>query len=830
MTSNKPLQFVKKRVLHIDPDERYSRQPKDLEKRAKDAVTQTYIEEEPNIREWAQQLIPTRDGFANYMRSLFPSATWIGRYNLHWLMGDTIAGLTIGFVVVPQAMAYALLARLSPEYGLYTSFVGAALYWLFGTSKDIVIGTTAVGSLLVGRVISKVDEARPGIYSHEEIAKSLSVIAGSILLGLGLLRLGWIIEFIPYVPISAFVTAASITIMSTQLPVALGIKGINTREAPYLVILNTLKALGKTRLDATIGLTSIALLFFIRSLCAGMEVRQPHRKRLWVTVASLRLTFTILLYTFISWLVHRNLSETEVKFRIVGKIQAGFKHAGFPKIQGDLLGLIFPELPAIVIILIIEHIAIAKSFGRQFNYTVNPSQEILAQGAANFFGPFVGGYVCTGSFGASAVLSKAGVRTPLAGLVSALILVLALYALTAVFYYIPMAALAGLIIHATANLITPPRSLYKYWQLSPFELFIWIAGVVLALFISLETSIYATIGLSFALLLVRLARTKGRFLGRVHVYRVTAGNVQDENANAAATSSPMHNESNDLDSNVTSVGVPSRDTFLPLDRDDSTNPDISVESPYPGVFIFRFSEGFNYINQAQHMDHLLSFILAHTCRTKTDDGMKARDRLWNDPGPAKGNAEEIVKLPHLRAIVLDCSAVNNVDITSVQGLIDLRNTLDRYTTPSTVEWHFAGVQNRWTRRALAVAGFGYPAADKPEELGHWTPAYTVASSLAGATDDDQRRAAIATMASEVNDEEKHAGSENSSDAGNVEGEAGNGQSSGEMRKKGHGRDGAKSRLAPVTGVDRPFFHIDLVDAVDAAIRDSRKKDGCEVVS
>lgn len=98
-----------------------------------------------------------------------------------------------------------------------------------------------------------------------------------------------------------------------------------------------------------------------------------------------------------------------------------------------------------MILLIVEHIAIAKSFGRTFSYTVNPSQEMLAQGLANFLGPFVGGYACTGSFGASAVLSKAGVRTPFAGLFSAMILILALYALTGVFYFIPQAALAALI-------------------------------------------------------------------------------------------------------------------------------------------------------------------------------------------------------------------------------------------------------------------------------------------------------------------------------------------------------------------------------------------------
>lgn len=175
----------------------------------------------------------------------------------------------------------------------------------------------------MGRVVTHVQEAEPGVYTNEEVAKALSVIAGSILLFLGLFRLGWIIEFIPYIPISAFVTAASITIMATQLPVALGIKGINTREAPYLVFINTFKSFNKIKLDASIGLTSIALLFFIRDVCAKMEVRQPSRKRMWTSISSLRLTFTILLYTFISWLVHRNTPLAESKFRIVGKIESG---------------------------------------------------------------------------------------------------------------------------------------------------------------------------------------------------------------------------------------------------------------------------------------------------------------------------------------------------------------------------------------------------------------------------------------------------------------------------------------------------------------------------
>jgi len=275
-----------------------------------------------------------------------------------------------------------------------------------------------------------------------------------------------------------------------------------------------------------------------------------------------------------------------------------------------------PELPAIVIILIIEHIAIAKSFGRIFNYTINPSQEIVAQGAANLLGPFVGGYACTGSFGASAVLSKAGVRTPLASLFSAMILVLALYVLTGVFFYIPMAALAGLIIHAVSNLLTPPKALYKYWQLSPFELFIWVAGVVVAVFESLELSIYVTIGLSAALLLFRLSRSKGRFMGKLKIYGLSGGAEEQLHSSKLPEDELSLNEEQRAGCDQ---GQSSRTTFVPLDRMDGSNPNIKVDCPDPGVFIYRFTEGFNYTNEAHHVEALQTYVLGHTRRTREEE-------------------------------------------------------------------------------------------------------------------------------------------------------------------------------------------------------------------
>jgi solute carrier family 26 (sodium-independent sulfate anion transporter), member 11 len=255
------------------------------------------------------------------------AARRLHRWPDHWLRHSAAShGLCSPGAAEPRVCSAYSSSTLHADYhrfGLYTSFTGAVTYWIFGTSKDIVIGTTAVGSLLVGSVISHVEESRPGVYSRPEIAKALSFVTGSILLLVGLLRLGWIVEFIPYVPVSAFVTAASITIMSTQFPVAMGITGINTRESPYKVIINTLRGLPRTQLDAAIGLSCIVILFVIRDVCAKLEQRQPHRKRMWSTISSLRQFLAMFVFTLISFLVHRTLPRGEMKFRLVGHISVG---------------------------------------------------------------------------------------------------------------------------------------------------------------------------------------------------------------------------------------------------------------------------------------------------------------------------------------------------------------------------------------------------------------------------------------------------------------------------------------------------------------------------
>lgn len=269
---------------------------------------------------------------------------------------------------------------------------------------------------------------------------------------------------------------------------------------------------------------------------------------------------------------------------------------GTPTLNPKLLSAILPDLPAAVIIIIIEHIAIGKSFGQINNYAIVPSQEIISLAATNILGTFVGAYASTGSFGGSAIYSKAGVRTPLAGVFTACLLALALYVLTTVLYYIPMASMAALIIHAVINLVTSPEHLYKSWLISPPDVIIYFVGVFVSIFTSLENGIYVTVALSLALLLLRFARSQGRLMGRLQVHHY-----------------PSRKNSGDSQSLLSKN---SRSAFLPLDRADASNPAIAVKSPRLGVFIYRFAAGFNYLNQAQHVDHILEHVKEETRRTK----------------------------------------------------------------------------------------------------------------------------------------------------------------------------------------------------------------------
>ena len=226
-------------------------------------------------------------------------------------------GITVGAVVVPQSMAYAKLAQLPVEFGLYSSFMGVLIYWFFATSKDITIGPVAVLSTVTGNVVLAAEKKLKGQNVPKDIvASSLAIIAGSIVLLLGLARLGWIVELISLPAISAFMTGSAINIATGQVPALMGITGFSNRDSTYKVIINILKHLGRTDINASFGLTSLFLLYFIRYICSLCARKYPSKAKLFFFLNTLRTSFVILLYVLFSYLVNRDHKKHGTKPRI----------------------------------------------------------------------------------------------------------------------------------------------------------------------------------------------------------------------------------------------------------------------------------------------------------------------------------------------------------------------------------------------------------------------------------------------------------------------------------------------------------------------------------
>ncbi|CRK32667.1 hypothetical protein BN1723_018487, partial [Verticillium longisporum] len=175
--------------------------------------------------------------------------------------------------------------------------------------------------------------------------------------------MGWIVNVISLTSLSAFMTGSAISIAVGQTPTMMGIKGFSTREATYKVFINTLKGLGRTKMDAAMGLSALTMLYVIRSACSYAAKRWPARQRLFFFLSTLRTAFVILLYTMISWLVNMNRRKHPL-FKILGNVPRGFQDVGVPRMDQGLISAFASELPATVIVLVIEHIAISKSFGR----------------------------------------------------------------------------------------------------------------------------------------------------------------------------------------------------------------------------------------------------------------------------------------------------------------------------------------------------------------------------------------------------------------------------------------------------------------------------------
>ncbi|ORY47693.1 sulfate permease [Rhizoclosmatium globosum] len=611
---------------------------------------------------------------AEYFKSLFPIFQWIHRYNSKWFLHDLIAGMTVTLVVIPQAIGYSTkLANLPAQFGLYTSFVGCLIYAPFATSKDVTIGPTAVLSLLVGHCVTTYI---PNATTSEAVtyALTLGFWSGLIELFIGIFRWGIVTDFVPIPVIAGFTSGAAVQIIIQQAPSLLGIKGVNTTNAPYQVLADIFNSIGGiSKYDAIFGLTALVTILIIKHSMAIASRKVPGLRY----IGYLCYAITLVVATGISYALRGN---PDIPISIVKSVPWGLSGIQQPNLSLPYAASIFPAIPSVFLVSLLEHIAVVKTYGRINGYNPDSNQEIVAIGLTNVCASFVGGFPATGSFSRSAIKSATGVKTPLGTFYTGILVIVCLFTLTNVLYYIPNSVLAAIVITAISDLFVNFKIIKSLWEVEIFDFISFSIGFVVTCATNIENAIYASVAWSLLVLLIRVARPNIKVLVRT-------------------------NQGHWIDPEAT--GTYRRPSLRPIDP--------------TGILVFKIDESLTYPNSGYFVKRLKETIIDnfeytpfHIYRVEREwaaQGMEQRykykaERSWNDNTEQRVRERErrgYAALPKLRAIVLDFSSVSHVDFTGLQALLDAKDDAERYAGRA-VPFHFANVRKYQLNALVRVHG------------------------------------------------------------------------------------------------------------------------------
>ncbi|XP_041839604.1 sodium-independent sulfate anion transporter [Melanotaenia boesemani] len=440
------------------------------------------------------------------LKAWLPILSWLPQYKLKYLQMDLLAGLTVGMTTVPQALAYAEVAGLPVQYGLYSAFMGGFIYTFLGTSKDVTLGPTAIMSLLCFSVV--------GGQPHRAVL--LSLLCGLIQAVMALLRLGFLLDFVSYPVIKGFTCAAAVTIGFGQVKNILGIQGVPQQF--FLEVYYTFYKIPEARVgDVVLGLLCLTLLIILMFMKSSLgsdsapTCTRAARKLVWA-VATMRNALVVIAASLVafSWEAYGHHV-----FTITGRTTQGLPPFRPPPTSdtiangtvvsfGEIVEGFGGGLAVIPFMGLLESIAIAKAFASQNDYRIDANQELLAIGVTNIMGSFVSAYPITGSFGRTAVNSQTGVCTPAGGIITSVIVLLSLAFLMPAFYYIPKASLAAVIICAVAPMVDY-HVVVKMWKIYKLDL-LPFAVTFLMSFWEVQYGIIGGVAVSGVLLLYRMAR------------------------------------------------------------------------------------------------------------------------------------------------------------------------------------------------------------------------------------------------------------------------------------------------------------------------------------
>ncbi|MCE2612868.1 sulfate permease [Flavobacteriaceae bacterium D16] len=415
------------------------------------------------------------------MQRYFPVFDWLSRYSKADFPRDLGSGLSVGILLVPQGMAYAMIAGLPPVYGLYASLFPLLVYSVFGTSRYLGIGPVAMDSLLVAAGLGILGANGPAEYIALAIA--LAFFVGAIQLALGVLRMGFLVNFLSRPVISGFISAAALIIMLSQLKHLFGAK-IPESNRIYELIINAFEALPNIQgFDLLIGLLGIIIILLFRK---------------W------KRKFPAILLVVVLGILAAFIFDLEARgVRLVGSIPMGLPAFAIPELSLEMILKLWPIALTLAMIGYLEAISIAKGIEDKSNEDrLDPNQELRALGLSNMLGSFFQAYPVTASFSRSALLFDSGARSNISGLISGVVVVVTLLFLTPVFYYLPKAVLASIIMVTVFRLIDVSYAL-SLWHRRRDEFFILLGTFLLTLFVGITEGILVGVLLSLLLMLYR---------------------------------------------------------------------------------------------------------------------------------------------------------------------------------------------------------------------------------------------------------------------------------------------------------------------------------------
>ena len=427
------------------------------------------------------------------MQRFIPFLDWISKYNKGFLLKDLIAGLTVGVILIPQGMAYAMVAGLPPVYGLYASVFPVLVYLFLGTSRQLAIGPVAMDSLLVAAGLGTL--AITGVENYIAMAIFLAFLVGAIQLLLGLFRMGFLVNFLSRPVISGFTSGAALIIIFSQLKHLLG-TDIEKSIKFHQLVINAFDKFAETNLyDFTIGVTGILIMVLLKKW---------NKKIPSILIV---VVFGILGVYFL------DLQQFGVK--IVGEIPYGLPDFQVPNFNFQNAMDLWPIALTLALVGYLEAISIGKAIEeKNKEETIDANQELVALGASNMVGSFFQAYPVTASFSRSAISNDVGGKTNLYALFSVFMVVLTLLFLTPLFYYLPNAVLASIIMVSVFGLIDfeYPRTLWKFRK---DEFVVLILTFLITLFVGIKEGVL--IGVLFSLLLMVYRTSKPHFaiLGKI---------------------------------------------------------------------------------------------------------------------------------------------------------------------------------------------------------------------------------------------------------------------------------------------------------------------------